>query len=134
MSNIASSTKLDITCEHCGSKRILFGVQIIASGFKTVLARCAACGKRPQKQFTAYNTKLFNLDELEVWNDNSISSEPCQRCGAKTGTQFHHYGPKSVFGIEDADKWATGYLCPKCHAEWHIKIRDFNWKDWRGYR
>lgn len=35
----------------------------------------------------------------------------CRKC------EFHHYAPRHLF--DDADTWATGYLCVKCHQEWH---------------
>jgi hypothetical protein len=104
----------------------------MSSGFDTVIAMCQQCGQKPEKRMMAYPVKLFDLSKLEVWKDNSKKSEPCAHCGAKTGSQWHHWAPRSVFA--DADSWPGAYLCPKCHENWHIIIRDFDWKNWRGYR
>lgn len=49
---------------------------------------------------------------------DSVSDQPCARCGATEGVESHHWAPRSVFGCE-ADEWPTGFLCRPCHQEWH---------------
>lgn len=123
---------IKVICENCGSDRVVFGIRIISSGYKTVIARCMNCGRRPQKNMTAYHVAHFNLDKLAVWENNVPKSEPCAKCGSTDGSQYHHWAPRSVFA--DAEEWPGDYLCPDCHKRWHVVIRDFNWKKWNGYR
>lgn len=53
--------------------------------------------------------------------DNLSMAPQCDRCGSGDGTEYHHYAPSHLF--DDADRWATGYLCRSCHTEWHRKTR-----------
>lgn len=53
--------------------------------------------------------------------DRRIDVPPCERCGSREGCELHHYAPWSLF--DDAEAWATGYLCRPCHEEWHRRTR-----------
>jgi hypothetical protein len=126
------NTSTKVRCQKCGSENIIYGIQYSSSGAVTIKAQCDRCGNNPDPKHPFYNKTDFDITKLPVWNDNRAISEPCERCGSTHGTQLHHYAPKSVFN--DADNWATGYLCDACHKEWHVTIRDYPWKDWKGYR
>lgn len=53
--------------------------------------------------------------------ENVGFAEPCERCGSREGSEYHHYAPRHLF--PDADSWATGYLCRPCHIEWHRRTQ-----------
>ena len=36
--------------------------------------------------------------------------------------ELHHYAPKEVFGVEDAERHPVGALCRPCHERWHEKM------------
>jgi hypothetical protein len=118
MLNTASSTKLDITCEQCGSKRILFGIQYSASGSLTIIAKCDKCGNRPQSKHPFYNKADFDLTKLQIWEDYRQRSEPCAVCKSRNGSEYHHFAPRHLFG-DDADMWPGAWLCKEHHDQWH---------------
>lgn len=46
------------------------------------------------------------------------SSVRCVRCGGRNA-ELHHWAPKAIFGLNEADRWPKDYLCKTCHAAWH---------------
>ena len=62
-------------------------------------------------------TQIWIADgRIDLSKDNSM--QPCEVCGEKGTTEFHHWAPKHLFG-DEAYKWPTGNLCRDCHAKWH---------------
>jgi hypothetical protein len=45
----------------------------------------------------------------------------CAVCGSR-GASLHHWGPKVIFGRDEAEKWPKDYLCQRHHSEWHSKV------------
>lgn len=59
--------------------------------------------------------------DLPVLRDHRDGT-PCERCGSLDGVELHHWAPRGVFGMDEAERWPTGWLCPKCHNLWHIHM------------
>lgn len=85
---------------------------------------CGRCGTRQQPD-APKNKVIYNI----CFKDprDQYPPEPCERCGATTGTQLHHWAPVAIF--EDAWDWPMSWLCPKCHQLWHKAMREAE-----GYR
>jgi hypothetical protein len=47
-------------------------------------------------------------------------SNQCEVCGDNYA-ECHHWLPRHI-DPENSWKWPTGYLCRKCHMEWHKKV------------
>ena len=64
--------------------------------------------------------RLADLDVLPVVD----YPEPreCEHCHELEFCEEHHYGPKGLFGKDDAENWPTGWLCVGCHGYWHAKM------------
>lgn len=89
------------------------------SQYRTV---CDGCGARSKVIRKAQLEELCERHSLIIFQGQDRRSEnpDCERCGA-SGTEYHHYAPRSIFA--DADDWPTGYLCVACHTEWHRATR-----------
>jgi len=77
-------------------------------------AYCLECGG---KGANFPYSQVEGLDESRIPLLTNHDVIPCERCGSEEGSERHHWAPVHLF--EDADDWPTGYLCRKCHLEWH---------------
>jgi hypothetical protein len=111
-------TNISVVCQHCGCRRIAFGLHINRSGAKTVIARCSNCGYNPIKNKPFYSVKDFDIETMPVLMDDRPDSEPCAVCKEKRGSQYHHFAPRHLFGTECED-WPGAWLCKKHHDQWH---------------
>lgn len=85
---------------------------------------CKSCGHKSQVCETKINVRRLllahNLPESCIKELPSVDMEQCEVCG-ELGAELHHYAPRHLF--DDADHWATGYLCKYHHKLWHDTIR-----------
>ena len=51
----------------------------------------------------------------------NMKAPRCARCGRR-GAEEHHWGPRAIFGPEDAETWPKDYLCKSCHDAWHRRV------------
>ena len=51
--------------------------------------------------------------------EDNVSTDPCARCGATDGVEYHHWAPRALFGEREATRWPGAYLCRSCHGRWH---------------
>jgi hypothetical protein len=110
-----------VICQHCAGNKMTYGIHINLSGAVTVIARCDTCGKNPDSGKPFYSKKDFDITKLPILIDDRPDSIPCAVCGARKGSQEHHWAPVHLFGL-DADKWPKNYLCTEHHREWHAKV------------
>jgi hypothetical protein len=108
-----------VICEHCGGRKISFGIHINYSGAKTVIARCDKCGRNPDRKKPFYSVKYFDMAALPILLDDRAASEPCAVCHKREGTQYHHWAPRHLFGFDESEKWPGAYLCQEHHTLWH---------------
>ena len=124
------------------------GRDMDADGTPKFQQYCYDC-KLPLKEFNyiAYDTvreslkhrlgkdpKDITLEEMKkeipLFKDNRDGNGECEYKGCISNeTQYHHYGFKRVFGIEEANKFHRGPLCKKHHKYLHDKVEDY----WRVY-
>lgn len=112
-------------CKQCGSTDIYYGVVIISSGAKVVRLMCRSCGKNAIRPGFNFKASAFNLDELPIIDDYRENNPPCSVCD-KSGTEYHHFAPRNVFGAE-ADRWPGAWLCVKHHREWHDRMSGYSY-------
>lgn len=89
------------------------------NGQRQVRGQCTTCGVLAPG-FVRLD-EVPNIDELTVLRDHRTST-PCERCGATTGVERHHWAPVYIFGWDEAEQWPTSMLCPPCHREWHRMV------------
>ena len=107
---------------QCSSNSRLQITQVITrSGQITVKFQCSDCGNVGPPIAKQYIERLC-LDEVPVIRDNR-TMQACERCGSLDGVECHHYAPVDAFGWDEAERYATGWLCPDCHRQWHIVMR-----------
>jgi hypothetical protein len=105
-------------CEYCLGMTMVFR-QINANGAEVAVERCSVCYKRPKSSKMFLPKSLFGGDvsTFPVYRDNLKDADPCERCGSREGTEYHHWMPHHL--SDDADSWPGANLCKKCHKEWH---------------
>lgn len=62
------------------------------------------------------NAQGIEINKIPILNNYSLD-HICSVCGT-VGAALHHFAPRYIFK-DEADKWATGYLCETCHKKWH---------------
>lgn len=108
-------------CEYCSGEVVRYKM-IITSGKTVVTERCDICGRYPRGKPFVSKKEVADVDSLPLWHDNLADAPACDYFGCmEKGTEYHHYAPRHLF--QDADMWATGYLCLKHHREWHEKTK-----------
>lgn len=117
-----------VRCENCNSnRRVILHRKQMASGAFHFCWMCSVCnfihkveGRtwvakwKVEKHFTA--EEISNLPILP--SEYQVS---CVKCGAPVA-QYHHWAPKGIFGLEEAEQWPGDYLCIPCHERWHLKV------------
>jgi|ERR1700722_1850699 len=99
------------------------------AGVRVFRLQCLACNRKATTHIA--RSKLSAADMVDArlirsdFDPNRwTQTETCERCGA-VGVELHHWAPRAVFGVEEADKWPTSALCPKCHTEWHRRMSGY---------
>jgi hypothetical protein len=107
-------------CRHaCAHESRDFAKIRKANGQYEVKAVCVRCWDLK----AGYRNRDFDLESLPLFRDHHGQGEPCARCGA-LDTELHHFAPRALFGVEEADLWPTAWLCRGCHARWHRVMRE----------
>lgn len=110
--------------ERCPHEFPIGGYKVSVNGRKSPVEVCRSCG------YMFDCRRGTPLGEF-CFKDNRVSSKvrPCERCGATTGTEWHHWAPRAIFGYVEAERWPKSWLCTDCHSLWHRVMRDA--KGWR---
>src|SRR5574343_282456 len=104
-------------CKYCDVEGVVYAI-IISSGAKVIGERCPKCGQNTIKGKPFLSKTDYVWESLPLLSDATASAEPCSVKGCNNkGVQLHHFAPRHLFN--NADDWATGYLCQKHHEEWH---------------
>ena len=117
--------RLSKPCDYCGSKHWGIDCAINNGGHKTHRIICGICGKKTSAfmpKAVAEQYAKQNGFEI-VYDAPKDETRCCEVCGT-IGAEYHHWAPRYLFGVAEADKWPTSYLCPSCHARWHKVIRE----------
>ena len=106
-------------CNHCGNAGVIYR-QINGNGNIVIVERCPVCrtNTRPKTPFLP-KKDFENIDDLPLWEDYQVDSEPCSVRGCdRTDTEWHHFAPRHLFGHECED-WPGAWLCMHHHKMWH---------------
>lgn len=109
-------------CPNCGGEPVLYR-EINRNGANVITARCHRCNSivNPRRPFLS-KSEHPNWEQYPLYRDGLQTSEKCSVTGCdRRDTEFHHYAPQHLF--DNADSWATGYLCSVHHREWHEKTK-----------
>lgn len=113
-------------CQRCKNETTAVLVRTIStSGVSMVYWCCKTC-----KRSISAPTQWIKHDLLQKYKIDPASLpvaedySPGQVCAVcrKTGTEYHHFAPKHLFGEDEAEKWPTAYLCKPHHDEWHQRV------------
>lgn len=109
----------------CAHEKTRIVKQIATNGAEQVFIQCLECGENVTSEKIGKSNHPFlikpsNAADLPIVADFREQSQPCAVCGAM-GTEVHHWAPRYIFN-DDADKWPTAQLCPRCHALWHNRV------------
>lgn len=106
-------------CPHDGPT--LIGHTVAINGAKAPHKLCFLCGRLVSLRKGA-GPGLYCLKD----NRRLQTVPPCARCGSTDGVELHHWAPRAIFGIGEAERWPTSYLCPECHQTWHTEMKRAN--------
>ena len=108
---------------RCWLADLHFVRTIQTNGRNVVSLQCHTCNRRSGFIAKAY---LIGVDIATVpTTRNYRSNEPCARCGKTEGVELHHYAPVAMFGWQEAETYPLGFLCPKCHSNWHKRVNEY---------
>lgn len=90
------------------------------SGTRTVKWRCPACTYTEAIGFGILRSVGIEPYDLPVNDDRRPADQRCSywECD-NLGIEFHHWAPRSIFGLGEADNWPKSALCQLHHREWH---------------
>lgn len=97
------------------------------NGTTQVRLQCARC----------YVGRTLSYAELEAHGVDPYSLEPTRSHLGENGdcivvdcyaidVEFHHFAPKSVFGME-ANDWPVMPVCRDHHTIWHLAMNGYQW-------
>lgn len=116
------------TCSRCRQQCThpsrLRGATIASDGVKRAVFACLMCGwliEAPRSDPARWAGEHIFRD-IRAEREGAAPT-PCERCGATSGTQKHHWAPRAIFGLE-AEQWPKSWLCPPCHSRWHRTMRE----------
>ncbi len=104
-------------CNHCGCSWLEYVKRKISNGTYQVWIECQGCGKNARGAGILIAHDKMILEDCRTLPSDNLPR--CERCDAE-GSDWHHWGPRSVFS--DADSWPLGRLCLRCHQLWHSKM------------
>lgn len=124
-----SAFKKSGTCLNCKTATsFILHIQLFANGSENFLWVCSKCNRRNpsgDKQFyIPAELVRKHLTPNQILELPTITPDlycRCARCGNRT-TELHHWGPKGIFGTDEAEKWPKDYLCKDCHDLWHRMV------------
>jgi len=99
-------------CKNCGKTQVRPVKQRVRNGIFQVYLECQVCGEKCSEWLKQKQYDMDSLTERAPKGEYPL----CSHCGA-VGAELHHYAPQALF--EDANHWSVGYLCKRCHKEWH---------------
>lgn len=109
-------------CKLCGSENNELVKHHISNGSWRVYRYCHACKRNAIKPGYAFKLDTPTIkavfDTLPILKDDTVTAPPCVVCGSRTGTEYHHFAPRFLFGI-DCERWPGAMLCLNCHLLWH---------------
>lgn len=108
-------------CVYCDCRAGRAVKTRLCNGTYHVWLRCRACGENMLGKGIYLRHKAVELETLPLHIDHTEGTPLCERCGTDEGVELHHWAPREWFE-DDCDLWPTGWLCPICHAEWHLTI------------
>lgn len=83
-----------------------------------VVERCPLCRRNPLPNRAFLPKGDYDIESLPLFVDYSLDAPKCEVRGCDNiGSEYHHYAPQHLF--EDAEDWATGWLCKPHHDLWH---------------
>lgn len=119
-------------CERCG-RVVPVGLRRItcSNGAIAVFQVCLQTAK-PHRltkdgrnvshgQAGRWGLRVEDIPELEYRPEILCEVAGCQNPGA----ELHHWAPKELFGVREANDWPTSLLCKPHHDRWYQAVKDF---------
>lgn len=110
--------------QHCWEHTLEPARVIDSDGRTRYVMACLSCNQQDATQSPDKGDLFCDtwpvLQDHRFDQDGHIVTPPCEHCGSRSGTQLHHWAPRSMFA--DADRWPQSYLCPPCHRMWHSTV------------
>ena len=127
MSSVMTGTeqriKSSVICDQCKDHQpALLMRTVSASGVSMPFWFCLTCQRpatKPTRWLSHALVRAYGADPSLLPIFSSNPAVRCIHCGA-LGSQYHHWAPKEIF--QDAEEWPGGYLCQRCHREWHDRM------------
>ena len=108
-------------CCKCGHGPVKGVAKIIdTSGRERYPYICEKCGTRTTV-FCPKNEVPQAIKDSPPVFAYELQLGECERCGAYTHVENHHWAPRYLFG-DACDEWPTSQLCRACHKEWHDAV------------
>ena len=102
------------------SDQVIRGKRIISNGTYQVIDYCIRCMCNANKTHILSHKQVEDLGDLPILGDYAKDAPPCDICGSRDGTEYHHWAVRHIFK-DDADQWPGAFLCRSHHSEWHKK-------------
>ena len=128
LSDSKAQARLPTACPECCEPQPWAKIRrmLMSSGAMSYPYVCKTCGHKTSVCEAKANVRIacirWGISEDQIpLIENPNGLEQCEVCG-ELGAELHHYAPQHLF--DDANLWATGYLCKYHHALWHKRIKD----------
>jgi hypothetical protein len=97
-----------------------------SNGVAMIADWCSTCNK-PLEEGVWIKHENLSRDPMsyDLVKDNRNAKECGYRNCIKTNKEIHHYAPKEVFGVEEAEKYVKGFLCDEHHKLYHDMVENF---------
>ncbi len=110
-----------VYCEKRGSAR-LYKVEL-KNGTYQVRAWCANCYRKGSRNL---KHELLTQYEIEIESIPTLQKNEGLKCAvngcASYYTENHHFAPRHLFGIAEANLWPQSPLCKTHHKKWHDTV------------
>jgi hypothetical protein len=114
-------------CTKDPAHRTFRAKRFISNGAIQVYDFCRDCNRIIHTHQGLYipHPQAGNIDALPVLEDMRKQADPCVVCGSTDGSEYHHWAPANIFGIE-SERYPGNYLCRTCHSHWHKTMEGYN--------
>lgn len=109
------------SCTRCKDDTRQELICFLLSGMEKFGWRCQKCKLWAGEWVKKVVLQAEGIVLETVRKETQSRAERCFVCYAEAA-ELHHFGPKHIFGVDQAERWPKHWLCLCCHNEWHNKM------------
>lgn len=102
----------------------------LGKGARRIHITCMHCTYTTSPLKKIYWHELFENALHKADMVRKRKAHELQRCAYEYCDNFgdhqHHWAPRNTFGVREADRWPTSFLCPEHHTKWHTTMNGYH--------